>query len=161
MKAAWTVIGVRCCRNESVEPWSDMKQYEPRADGVSNTISTILKDNILLVREATKSGYAEAAAGDSVNFEQPNSKTRRGRVGHGIAQTLNTSPQQCVVMDDMRLRYYTPRECFRLMGFDDEAFDKAEAVNSNRQLYKQAGNSIVVPIVQYITKKLVDCGALN
>lgn len=144
-----------------VEPWSDMKQYEPRSDGVSNTISTILKDNILLVREATKSGYAKATAGDSVNFEHPNSKTRRGRVGHGVAQTLTTSPQQCVVMDDMRLRYYTPRECFRLMGFDDEAFDKAEAVNSNSQLYKQAGNSIAVPVVQHITKALFDCGALE
>ena len=52
------------------------------------------------VREATKKGYAEAYAGDSVNLEQPNSKTRRGRVGHGVAQTLTTSPQQGVVIND-------------------------------------------------------------
>lgn len=48
----------------------------------------------ILVREATKKGYTEAHEGDSINFEQPNSKTRRGRVGKQVAQTLTTSPQQ-------------------------------------------------------------------
>lgn len=51
------------------------------------------------VREATKAGYAVAVEGDSVNLEQPNSKTRRGRVGRGVAQTLTTSPQQGVVIN--------------------------------------------------------------
>ena len=54
----------------------------------------------VLVREATKKGYAEAHEGDSINFEQPNSKTRRGRVGGGVAQTLTTSPQQGVVVSE-------------------------------------------------------------
>lgn len=49
------------------------------------------------VREATKKGYAEAYPGDSINLEQPNSKTRRGRVGHKVAQTLTTSCNQAVV----------------------------------------------------------------
>ena len=62
---------------------------------------------------------------------------------------------------DLRIRKLTPKECFRLMGFDDSDFEKAEAVNSNTQLYKQAGNSIVVPVVQYILKELFDCGALH
>jgi len=53
----------------------------------------------IMVREATKQGYAEAYEGDSINLEQPNSKTRRGRVGHGVAQTLTTSPQQGVVIN--------------------------------------------------------------
>ena len=52
------------------------------------------------VKEATKRGFAEAVEGDSINFEQPNSKTRRGRVGHGVAQTLTTSPQQGVVVSE-------------------------------------------------------------
>lgn len=52
----------------------------------------------VMIREATKKGYAEACEGDSINLEQPNSKTRRGRVGHGVAQTLTTSPQQGVVV---------------------------------------------------------------
>ena len=54
----------------------------------------------LLIKEATKKGYAEAVEGDSVNFEQPNSKTRRGRVGKQVVQTLNTSPQQGVVVNE-------------------------------------------------------------
>lgn len=57
--------------------------------------------DMIAVREATKKGYAEAVEGDSINLEQPNSKTRRGRVGHGVAQTLTTSPQQGVVVNDM------------------------------------------------------------
>jgi DNA (cytosine-5)-methyltransferase 1 len=62
---------------------------------------------------------------------------------------------------DLRIRKLTPKECFRLMGFEDTDFEKAEAVNSNTQLYKQAGNSIVVPVVEHIIKALFDCGALE
>lgn len=47
----------------------------------------------------------------------------------------------------LRIRKLTPKECWRLMGFKDEDFEKAEAVNSNTQLYKQAGNSIVVNVL--------------
>jgi len=141
---------------EVVEPWCNMKQLEPRTDGISNTISTVLKDNYLLVREATKSGYAEAHVGDSINFEHPNSKTRRGRVGKQVAQTLTTSPQQGVVLEGLRIRYFTPRECFRLMGFSDDAFNKAASVVSDRQLYKQAGNSIVVDVLEELFCMMLD-----
>lgn len=82
------------------EAWSNMKQLEPRNDGIANTLSTVQKDNYILVKEATRKGYAEAYEGDSINLEQPNSKTRRGRVGHGVAQTLTTSPQQGVVINE-------------------------------------------------------------
>ena len=54
-----------------------------------------------------------------------------------------------------RIRKLTPLECWRLMGFDDEDFCKAEAVNSNSQLYKQAGNSIVVDVLEAILKELL------
>jgi DNA (cytosine-5)-methyltransferase 1 len=153
----------------------------------------------VFVREATKRGYAEAFEGDSINLEQPNSTTRRGRVGHGVAQTLTTSPQQAVVeppkklfniypnngqagnvydenccspclpgfggggggkemkiVHDLRIRKLTPKECFRLMGFKDEEFAKAEAVNSNTQLYKQAGNSIVVDVAEELLCMMFD-----
>lgn len=50
----------------------------------------------------------------------------------------------------LRIRKLTPKECWRLMGFDDEDFDKAAQVNSNAQLYKQAGNSIVVNVLEAI-----------
>lgn len=48
----------------------------------------------------------------------------------------------------IRIRKLTPKECFRLMGFTDADFEKAEETNSNTQLYKQAGNSIVVPVLE-------------
>lgn len=59
------------------------------------------------------------------------------------------------------VRKLTPKECYRLMGFDDEDFVKAEAVNSNTQLYKQAGNSIVVDVVEHLIKALCNCGVLK
>ena len=54
------------------------------------------------------------------------------------------------------VRKLTPRECFRLMGFDDEAFNRAQAVNNDRQLYKQAGNSIVVNVLEHLFCQLID-----
>lgn len=56
---------------------------------------------------------------------------------------------------DVRIRKLTPKECWRLMGFDDSDFEKAEKVNSNAQLYKQAGNSICVPVLEAILKNLL------
>ena len=57
---------------------------------------------------------------------------------------------------DLRIRKLTPRECWRLMGFTDEEFEKAEKVNSNSQLYKQAGNSICVPVLIAILNNLLN-----
>lgn len=59
------------------------------------------------------------------------------------------------IIDSFRIRKLTPLECWRLMGFDDEDFEKASKVNSNTQLYKQAGNSIVVNVLFYIFKNLI------
>ena len=72
----------------------------------ANSITTVQKDSMVaekvIVREATKKGYAEAVEGDSVNIGQPNSKTRRGRVGKQVAQTLTTAGgnEMAVVVDD-------------------------------------------------------------
>ena len=223
---------------------------------ISPTIDTAqggYRQPLVFVPEATKKGYAEAQAYDSINLEQPNSKTRRGRVGKQQANTLTTSCNQAVVEPfivasrgrnpenpsdrtagspkeqrlevnmqgisncltsvqkdnlvveaqvlvpkrteygkqirklyesgmikesrhnmtelrprqdgvsntlttvqkdnyvvdpELRIRKLTPLECWRLMGFDDEDFYKAEKVNSNTQLYKQAGNSIVVNVLE-------------
>ena len=140
----------------------------------------------IAVRENNKKGYTEAYEGDAINLEQRNSKTRRGRVGHGVAQTINTTVQQAVVTNfvngdicktirssghgsidrhswdmvecsnTLRIRRYTPLECWRLMGFDDEDFYKANKVNSDTQLYKQAGNSIVVNVLVYLFKEILE-----
>lgn len=108
----------------------------------------------VFIREATKKGYAEATVGDYVNLEFPNSKTRRGRVGKQVANTLLTSDSQAVVTENLKIRKLTPRECWRLQGFPDWAFDKAQEVNSNSQLYKQAGNSVTVNVIKAIGGRL-------
>ena len=126
-------------------------------DGISPTIRAYQGGNLepkIRVKEATSQGYAEAEIGDSVNLSHPNSKTRRGRVGKQIANTLLTGESQGVVETDFRIKKLTPRECWRLQGFPDWAFDKAQEVNSNSQLYKQAGNSVTVNVIAAIAKEL-------
>ena len=183
----------------------------------------------LYIKEATKKGYAEASEGDGVYINRPHQK--RGVVQKGIIQTIKTSPDVGVVVNEysekslekiknnirdvdgcsatrtanpqratidngnlvvignyspsgynasrivdsdgiaptvmenhgtvtatnigLRIRKLTPKECWRLMGFDDEDFEKASKVNSNAQLYKQAGNSIVVNVLETIFKELL------
>ena len=70
--------------------------------------------------------------------------------GMGRFKAINAVREQ-----DYRIRKLTPRECYRLMGFDDADFDKAEKVCSNTQLYKQAGNSIVVNVLEGILGNLL------
>lgn len=148
--------------------WDKMHEISRRyysTDGIAPTIHTCgggntelkIAEPIAYVREATKKGYTEIYDGDSVNLEQPNSKTRRGRVGKGCAQTLTTSCNQAIVESEVknfRVRKLTPRECYRLMGFKDEQFNKVQQFSSDSQLYKQAGNSIVVDVLYYIFEKL-------
>lgn len=123
-------------------------------------------------KEATKQGYAECRVGiDSVNFSMPNSKTRRGRVGQEIANTLDTSCNQGIfvqVSEELvvyavwyekyqcyiAIRKLTPKECFRLQGWTDDYFKKAEFVNSDSQLYKQAGNGVTVNVIKAIAENL-------
>lgn len=105
------------------------------------------------IKEATKKGYTIAEVGDSINFEQPNSKTRRGRVGKGIANTLTCTCNQGT-LDGYRIRRLTPKECWRLQGWNDDDFDKAASVCSDSQLYKQAGNGVSVPVIYEIAKRL-------
>ena len=186
------------------------QRLEPNTQGVTNTLTTVQKDNLVLepkrlgglydtetkrrqagavwekeniaptidtcqgghreplivVKEATKLGYAIATVGDSINLEQPNSKTRRGRVGKEVAQTLTTSCNQATLEHDYKIRKLTPKECWRLMGFTDEDYHKARQAledrfyngrdRSNSQMYKMAGNSIVVNVLESIFKNLIN-----
>ena len=77
----------------------------------------------------------------------------------GIAPTVKENHGTVTAtIQGLRIRKLTPKECFRLMGFDDADFEKAEAVNSNTQLYKQAGNSIVVPVLENLIKAIAESG---
>lgn len=147
---------------------------EIREDGIANTLSTVQKDNQLAVKvaEATKQGYSECRVGiDTVNLSVPGSKTRRGRVGKEVANTLDTSCNQGIfvkVSDELivyavwyekyqcyiAIRKLTPKECFRLQGWTDDYFEKAQFVNSDSQLYKQAGNGVTVSVIEAIARKM-------
>lgn len=118
------------------------------------TSNSYHENNVLKIREAVKKGYIEATTGDSINLSFPNSTTSRGRAGKSVANTVLTGGAQGVVTSDFRIRKLTPRECWRLQGFPDWAFDKAQEVNSNSQLYKQAGNSVTVNVIAEIAKRL-------
>lgn len=121
-----------------------------------HTLTTVQKDNIILVRQKTAKGYEECKKDGVANLSYP-SIEKRGRVqGHGdICPTLTTSSGVCRLESLIRIRRLTPLECFRLMGFTDEDFWKAKNAGvSNSQLYKQAGNSIVVDVLYYIFLEL-------
>lgn len=178
-------------------------------NGISPTLTNMQGGNRqpkVMIKNATKQGYTEAVEGDSINLAYPNSKTRRGRVGQQISQTLTTTDNiavletpyiaasrgrnpdnpssrvsgeyleqrlepnrsgttNClstvqkdnyVVEQNIKIRKLTPKECWRLMGFTDKDYEKAkETGNSNTQLYKQAGNSIVVNVLEKILKNLL------
>lgn len=114
----------------------------------------------LKIKEATKKGYTEAYEGDSVNLSYPNSTTRRGRVGHQVAQTLTTSPMMGgVVMkdDELMIRKLTPKECMRLTGFTDEDWQSlVDGKVSDTQIFHASGNSIVVDVVECILCQIFD-----
>ena len=123
------------------------------------------------VKEATKQGYDVAHEGDSINLSIPDSKTRRGRVEKQLANTLDTSCNQGIFVQVeneltvyaiwyekyqcyIAIRKLTPKECFRLQGWTDDYFEKAKFVNSDSQLYKQAGNGVTVNVVRAIGDKM-------
>ena len=98
------------------------------------------------VKTQQKTGYEEAHLGDGIVLAYPNSDTRRGRVGKGCSQTLDTGCQMGTLMRCGRIRRLTPKECFRLQGFPDELYERAASVNSDSQLYKQAGNAVTATV---------------
>lgn len=118
------------------------------------------------VKEATKLGYKVAEEGDSINISVPSSKTRRGRVGKQVAQTLDTACNQVVFKKEIDeyeklnkagfiFRKLTPRECFRLQGFDDSFIFPQKM--SDTQLYKQAGNGMSRNILDMIFTQIFTC----
>lgn len=125
-------------------------------NGISPTLNTMQGGNrqpFVKVPEATSKGYAEAEIGDSINLSVPNSKTRRGRVGKGIAQTLDTGMHQHTLSSDMKIRRLTPTECERLQGFPD-GWTVVENT-SDSQRYKMCGNAVTVNVIRDIVENLL------
>lgn len=138
---------------------TEIKDVAPTLTGQCSSpsgSSAVLKlETPVKVNVATKQGYEEAKPGDYVNITYPGSKTKRGRVGNGVAHTLTCGDGNAVITENVRIRKLTPRECLRLMGWKDEQIDKIVAAKiSGTQQYRQAGNGIVVQVLESIFKAL-------
>lgn len=131
-------------------------------EGLAPTLDTMqggYRQPCIEIKEKTKKGYKEAYEGDGIYLDRSHQK--RGCVQHGMVQTLKTSGNHVgVVTKSLRIRKLTPLECFRLMGFSDEDFNKIVGI-SNTQLYKMAGNSIVVNVLVHIFKSLFEALETN
>lgn len=123
---------------------------------------------MIKIKQATKKGYIECCDGGLADLSYPSSKTRRGRVQSGgyISPTITAEQTGICKIEEIkdmetkyryRIRKLTPCECWRLMdisGKNDENFKKAQEVNSNTQLYKEAGNGIVRSVLMGIFSQL-------
>ena len=156
----WDLVAIGASRGRNPENPSDrtvgtptQQRLELNSQGTSNTITTVQKDNYVVEAKAIELGY----------YPYPNSdKKHQSNVvysAEGISPTLDTmqggNRQPKILSEDIRIRKLTPLECWSLMGFDKEDFFKAQKSGvSNTQLYKQAGNSIVVDVLERIFKNL-------
>ena len=152
-----TVAGQRPTDNFIKEPFvvasrgrgeNNEQQLEPRKDGLTNTLTSVQKDNYLALPGAYGRNFGSKGKIQDLDKE---SSTLQAAMGVGGGNVPLVSPTH-------RIRKLTPKECWRLMGFDDADFEKAEKVNSNTQLYKQAGNSIVVNVLEHILTNLLEDG---
>ena len=145
-----------------------MQTIEINIGGVSNTLTTFQKDNYVMETKKTKLCNDLVASqivtgGEIINHSYTSSKQRPYlsdfiESTDGVVPTLTTRPDIMGYVeqlpDGLRIRKLTPLECWRLMGFDDEDFYKAAKGKTDAQLYKQAGNSIVVNVLEAILRML-------
>lgn len=136
-------------------------KVEIRKDKIANQLTTVQKDSMVMLHipEATKKGYAVANEGDSINLAFLEANKRRGRVGKGIANTIDTGVQQ-YTLGEGSLRRLTPIECERLQGFPDDwtrwgIFDGEKKEISDSQRYKMLGNAVSVAVVSAIGERMI------
>ena len=127
--------------------------------GIACTITTTAgnrpTDNFIKVKNNTKKGYLEATDGDGVDISS-RMEYHRGNVQKDKIQTITTSGgNDRGVIDNLRIRKLTPKECFRLMGVKDEDYENVEKNQSDSSLYHLAGDSIVVNVLMAIFKELL------
>lgn len=119
------------------------QRLEPNSQGICNTLTSVQKDNMVL----------ENVCINDRGFTEKEPQISIGTAPTLRAETHGNLPK--VIENQYRIRKLTPLECWRLMGFSDEDFQKAEEVNSNSQLYKQAGNSIVKNVLMAIFGQMI------
>lgn len=126
-------------------------------DGVATCINANgggqgAKTGLYKVKSATKQGYETATENDSINLSFPDSKTRRGRVGKGVAQTLDTNCNQGII-NEFRIRRLTPRECARVQGDFEDKF-KIDGF-SDTKLYEFIGNAMDISTTKNLITQMI------
>lgn len=112
-------------------------------EGISPTLTSTSADEKVITAAAMRGRYNEEKVEQHIEISN-----------REYANAITTVQKDSLIANDYRVRKLTPKECWRLMGFSDEDFEKATKVNSNSQLYKQAGNSIVVNVLIEIFRNL-------
>lgn len=134
-----------------------MEPYNAELDGTARTVKAQYAKTSAANFERSGSfgatGVMEVQR-TPLKFLGRNQKNIEGNYAYTVDTCHTGGIKEVHECGNARIRKLTPKECWRLMGFDDADFEKAEAVCSNTQLYKQAGNSIVVPVIEAIYKKL-------
>lgn len=131
------------------------QRLEANTQGTSNYLTSVQKDNLLLEKPSLLGGI-----GKENEFGSQYRQGNRVYSSDACAMALNSQPvgnaggNSYLYIVGYRIRKLTPRECGRLMGVLDEDISKMAAVNSNTQLYKQFGNSIVVDVMCAMFKNL-------
>ena len=126
----------------------DLEQrLEPQSEGICNALTSLTKDNYVMEIEIERLGQI------SSDGSQYGTVVGDGGVSPTLSAGTHGYANNCI-QHKYRIRKLTPKECFRLMNFDDEDYYAAESVNSDTQLFKQAGNSIVCSCLTAIFSQL-------
>ena len=123
---------------------SQIRHLTFKESSIGNTLTTVQKDNMIAIPVSSPNRIKKRQNGRRFKTNGEPEFTLTGQDRHGI------------LTNNLRIRKLTPRECWRLQGFPDWAFDKAQEVNSNSQLYKQAGNSVTVPLMEFVAKRMTE-----
>ena len=126
------------------------------SEGIAPTLTKESADERIMIKTNNRKGYEIAEPGDTINYQNLPSKTRRGRVGKGIAQTLDSGGEQAVVNSKI-IRRLTPIECERLQGFPDDWTKTGKELGtiSDSQRYKMCGNAVKVDVVEAVGRNLI------
>lgn len=136
---------IAASRGRYTENGETAQKLEPNMDGVSNTLTTVQKDNLVIEPNVGHNPVSKKLEFDGFRTD----------VSPCLIATDYKAPK-CTMTQDMRIRKLTPKECWRLMGFADADIDSCISAGiSNTQLYKQAGNSIVVNVLENLFKNIL------
>lgn len=130
------------------------EKYYLTTDRANQLLNKIILENEILDKEVVDSTILKPKVKNVMN-----TITARYNAGVQNKQSIGGAVVECAnkyinEAQSYTIRRLTPKECWRLMGISDEDFEKAQSVNSNSQLYKQAGNAIVVDVLEAIFKQL-------